>query len=92
VRGPKKLTRLPGGFLFGIRGKTPPRRSSADSKPCSAVQCRGCAKKAVFKLTREFHTARHTLYSADKNMEIEKVVSVAAGVKPKLGKGGSAED
>jgi len=27
--------------------------------------------KAVFKPTKEFHTARHTLYSADENMEID---------------------
>ena len=27
--------------------------------------------KAVFKPTKEFHTARHTLYSAEENMEID---------------------
>jgi len=27
--------------------------------------------KAVFKPTKEFHTAHHTLYSAEKNMEID---------------------
>lgn len=27
--------------------------------------------KAVFKPTKEFHTARHTLYSANENMEID---------------------
>jgi hypothetical protein len=32
--------------------------------------------KAVFKPTKEFHTARHTLYSAEENMEIDKVVPV----------------
>ena len=48
--------------------------------------------KAVFKPTKEFHTARHTLYSAEENMEIDKVVPVAASVKTKLGKGGSADD
>ncbi|MEI8311194.1 MAG: hypothetical protein WCH98_10600 [Verrucomicrobiota bacterium] len=41
--------------------------------------------KAVFKPTKEFHTARHTLYSEDENMEIDKVVPVAAGVKTKFG-------
>ena len=41
--------------------------------------------KAVFKPTKEFHTARHTLYSANENMEIDKVVPVAASVK--LGSG-----
>ena len=48
--------------------------------------------KAVFKPTKEFHTARHTLYSADENMEIDKVVPVAASVKTKLGRGGMGED
>ena len=48
--------------------------------------------KAVFKPTKEFHTARHTLNSADENMEIDKVVPVAACVKTKIGKSGSAED
>ncbi|TSA30105.1 MAG: hypothetical protein D4R65_13925 [Verrucomicrobiaceae bacterium] len=43
--------------------------------------------KAVFKPTKEFHTVRHTLYSADDNMEIDKVVPVAASVKTKLGRG-----
>jgi hypothetical protein len=32
----------------------------------------------VFKPTKEFHTVRHTLYSADENMEIDKVVPAAA--------------
>jgi hypothetical protein len=27
--------------------------------------------KAVFKPTKEFHTARHTMYSAEENMEID---------------------
>lgn len=48
--------------------------------------------KAVFKPTKEFPTARHTLYSAKENMEIDKVVPVAVSVKTKLGKSGSAED
>ncbi len=47
--------------------------------------------KAVFKPTKEFHTARHALYSAEKNMEIDKVVPVAASVKTKLGRGGPAD-
>jgi hypothetical protein len=42
----------------------------------------------VLKPTKEFHTARHTLYSAEENMEIDKVVPVAASVKTKLGRGG----
>ena len=48
--------------------------------------------KAVFKPSKEFHTARHTLYSTEENMEIDKVVPVAASVKTKLGKGGTGED
>ncbi|MCX6969928.1 MAG: hypothetical protein NTV93_07200 [Verrucomicrobia bacterium] len=45
--------------------------------------------KAVFKPTKEFHSARHTLYSAEENMGIDKVVPVAASVKTKLGRGGT---
>ena len=48
--------------------------------------------KAVFKPTKEFHTARHTLYSAEENMEIDKVVPVAASVKTKLGRAGTGEE
>jgi hypothetical protein len=48
--------------------------------------------KAVFKPTKEFHTARHTLYSAEENMEFDKVVPVAASVKTKLGRGGAGEE
>jgi hypothetical protein len=46
----------------------------------------------VFKPTKEFHTARHTLYSAEENMEIDKVVPVAASVKTKLGRSGTGEE
>ena len=48
--------------------------------------------KAVFKPTKEFHTARHTLFTAEQNLEIDKVVPVSASVKTKLGRGGSYED
>ena len=48
--------------------------------------------KPVFKPTKEFHAARHTLYSADENMEIDKVVPVEASVKTKLGKGAAGEE
>jgi hypothetical protein len=48
--------------------------------------------KAVFKPTKDFPTARHTLFSAEQNVEIDKVVPVSAGVKTKLGRGGSYED
>ena len=43
--------------------------------------------KAVFKPTKEFHTARHTLFTAEQNLEIDKVVPVSASVKTKLGRG-----
>ena len=48
--------------------------------------------KAVFKPNKEFHTARHTLFSAEQNLEIDKVVPVSASVKTKLGRGGGYED
>ncbi len=48
--------------------------------------------KAVFKPTKDFHTARHMLFSAEQNLEIDKVVPVSASVKTKLGRGGSYED
>ena len=48
--------------------------------------------KAVFKPTKDFHTARHTLFTAEQNLEIDKVVPVSASVKTKLGRGGSYED
>ena len=48
--------------------------------------------KAVFKPTKDFHTARHTLFSAEQNLEIDKVVPVSASVKTKLGRGGSYGD
>ena len=44
--------------------------------------------KAVFKPTKDFHT----LFSAEQNLEIDKVVPVSASVKTKLGRGGSYED
>jgi len=47
---------------------------------------------AVFNPTKEFHTTRHTLSSAEENMEINKVVPVAASVKTKLGRGGTGEE
>jgi len=48
--------------------------------------------KAVFKPAKDFHTARHTLFTAEQNLEIDKVVPVSASVKTKLGRGGSYED
>ena len=61
--------------------------------PCSPATTPGRAeRKVVFKPIKEFHTARHTLYSAEENMEIDKVVPVAASVKTKLGRGGTGEE
>jgi hypothetical protein len=37
-------------------------------------------------------TARHTLFTAGQNREIDKVVPVSASVKTKLGRGGSYTD
>ena len=48
--------------------------------------------KALFKPTKDFHTARHTLYSPEENMEIDKVVPVSASVKTKLGRGGQDDE
>ena len=44
--------------------------------------------KAVFKPAKDFHMARHTLFSAEQNLEIDKVVPGCASVKTKLGRGG----
>ena len=48
--------------------------------------------KAVFKPTKDCHTARHTLYSPEENTEIDKVVPVSASVKTKLGRGGQDDE
>jgi hypothetical protein len=54
--------------------------------------------KAVFKPTKEFHTARHRsdfdrLQLSDLRSQLfHPVVPVAASVKTKFGRGGSAED
>jgi hypothetical protein len=47
--------------------------------------------KAVIKPTKEFHTARHTLFNAAENQQLDKVVPVSASVKTKLGRGGDDE-
>ena len=46
--------------------------------------------KALFKPTKDFHTVRHTLYSPEQNLAIDKVAR-AANVKTKLGRSGSEE-
>jgi hypothetical protein len=48
--------------------------------------------KAVFKPTKEFHTTRHSIFSAAENLEIDKVVPIAASIKTKLGRGGTGEE
>jgi len=48
--------------------------------------------KAIIKPTKEFHTARHTLFSVEENFELDKIVLIIASVKAKLGKGGNAEE
>lgn len=44
--------------------------------------------KAIIKPTKEFHTARHTAFDKETNLEIDRIVPVVAMVKTKLGKGG----
>jgi hypothetical protein len=47
--------------------------------------------KAVFKPNKDFHAARHTLFTPEQNLEIDKIVPVAASVKTKFGRGGAEE-
>jgi len=47
--------------------------------------------KATVKPTKEFHTARHTLWSPQINAELDKIVPISASVKTKLGRGGDDE-
>jgi len=48
--------------------------------------------KATIKPTKEFHAARHTLFSVAENHELDKVVPISASVKTKLGRGGSDDE
>ena len=48
--------------------------------------------KAVFKPNKEFHTARHTLFTPAQNGEIDKVLPIGASVKTKLGRGGGDDE
>ena len=48
--------------------------------------------KATIKPTKEFHTARHTLFSVAENHELDKIVPISASVKTKLGRGGSDDE
>ena len=48
--------------------------------------------KATIKPTKEFHVARHTLFSVEQNFELDKVVPIIASVKTKLGRGGSDDE
>jgi len=47
--------------------------------------------KAVFKPNKEFHAARHTLFTPAQNAAIDKVLPIGASVKTKLGRGGDDE-
>ena len=48
--------------------------------------------KATIKPTKEFHAARHTLFSVAENHELDKIVPISASVKTKLGRGGSDDE
>ena len=48
--------------------------------------------KATVKPTKEFHAARHTLFTPQVNQELDKVVPISASVKTKLGRGGSDDE
>ncbi len=48
--------------------------------------------KATIKPTKEFHTARHTLFSVEENHELDKILPIGASVKTKLGKSGGADE
>ena len=48
--------------------------------------------KATIKPTKEFHTARHKLFTPQQNSELDKVVPISASVKTKLGRGGSDDE
>ena len=48
--------------------------------------------KAVVKPSKEFHAARHTLFTPVQNAELDKVVPISASVKTKLGRGGSDDE
>ena len=48
--------------------------------------------KATIKPTKEFHAARHTLFSVEQNHELDKVVPISASVNTKLGRGGSDDE
>jgi len=43
--------------------------------------------KATLKPTKDFHTARHSLFTPETNQELDKVVPISASVKTKLGRG-----
>lgn len=47
--------------------------------------------KATIKPTKEFHTARHTLFTTEQNAELDKIVPISASVKTKLGRSGDDE-
>ncbi len=85
-------------FEFKIKGDLIPETAAeeiiGELQALFARHTAGAAlsAKAVFKPTKEFLTTRHTLYSAEENMEIDKVAPFWASVKTKLGRGGSGEE
>ena len=48
--------------------------------------------KATIKPVKEFHTARHTLFTPQQNAALDKIVPISASVKTKLGRGGSDDE
>ena len=48
--------------------------------------------KATIKPTKEFHTARHTLFTPEQNAALDKIMPISASVKTKLGRGGSDDE
>ena len=48
--------------------------------------------KAVIKPVKEFHAARHTLFSPQVNQDLDKLVPISASVKTKLGRGGGDDE
>lgn len=48
--------------------------------------------KATIKPTKEFHTARHTLFTPEQNAALDKIAPISASVKTKLGRGGSDDE
>ena len=48
--------------------------------------------KAVIKPVKEFHAARHSLFTPQVNQDLDKLVPISASVKTKLGRGGGDDE